>query len=197
MINKVDESEREIVYLRDELLQEIEQYGIDAFEITEVIDYAFSQAELDTKEKVYISLHKSLIVENIKNVNNIEDFNIPSGNGIFIINNTSNYGVGGYNKTSGGSGFRWTEKAKQNARDAWDDDMKAETSLLPQTMTMWCMTIKMKSFISEKSFMMQRETSWMKRHTGHTMTLTCSEAVIQTLSDSRKGMWWNSLKASK
>ena len=128
MINKVDESEREIVYLRDELLQEIEQYGIDAFEITEVIDYAFSQAELDIKEKVYISLHKSLIVENIKNVNNIEDFNIPSGNGIFIINNTSNYGIGGYNKTSGGSGFRWTEKAKQNARDAWNDDMKAEAS---------------------------------------------------------------------
>ena len=126
MINKVDKSEREIVYLRDELLQEIEQYGIDAFEITEVIDYAFSQAELDIKEKVYISLYKSLIVENIKNVKNIEDFNIPSGNGIFIINNTSNYGIGGYNKTSGGSGFRWTEKAKQNARDAWNDDMKAE-----------------------------------------------------------------------
>lgn len=127
-INKVDESKREIVYLRDELLQEIEQYGLDAFEITEVIDYAFSQAELDIKEQVYISLYKSLIVENIQNIRNIKDFNIPSGNGIFVINNISNYGIGGYNKTSGGSGFKWTERAKQNARDAWNDDMKAEAS---------------------------------------------------------------------
>ena len=46
MINKVDESEREIVYLRDELLQEIEQYGIDAFEITEVIDYTYANNNL-------------------------------------------------------------------------------------------------------------------------------------------------------
>lgn len=128
VINKVNESERENVYLRDELLQEMEQYGLDAFEVIEVIDCAFSQAELDIKEKVYISLYKSLVVENIQNVKNTEDFNIPSDNGIFIVNNTSNYGIGGYNKTSGGSGFKWTERAKQNARDAWNDDMKAAAS---------------------------------------------------------------------
>ena len=188
MINKVDESEREIVYLRDELLQEIEQYGIDAFEITEVIDYAFSQAELDIKEKVYISLHKSLIVENVKNVNNIEDFNIPSGNGIFIINNTSNYGIGGYNKTSGGSGFRWTEKAKQNARDAWDDDMKAETR--KRAILMWEDSEMRENLISLMS------KSWsdlnLRKHVSEVLQeFWKDEKRLKDASEFSKSLWKN------
>ena len=41
------------------LLNSIEKYGFEKFEVIEIFDFAFSKKELDTKEKSYISLYKS------------------------------------------------------------------------------------------------------------------------------------------
>lgn len=41
------------------LLNSIEKYGFENFEVIEIFDFAFSKKELDIKEKSYISLYKS------------------------------------------------------------------------------------------------------------------------------------------
>lgn len=41
------------------LLSSIEKHGVEAFEVIEVFDVAFSKAELDSKEKAWISIYKS------------------------------------------------------------------------------------------------------------------------------------------
>ena len=81
----------------DIILEDMDKYGLDAFEVDECIDYAFSKTELDIKEKTYISIYKSM-----------------------ISNSYNNYYVGGYNKTSGGSGakdFKWSEESKQKLKE--------------------------------------------------------------------------------
>ena len=81
----------------DIILKDMEKYGLDAFEVNECIDYAFSKIELDIKEKTYISIYKSM-----------------------ISNSYNNYYVGGYNKTSGGSGvkdYEWSEESKQKLKE--------------------------------------------------------------------------------
>ena len=81
----------------DIILKDMEKYGLDAFEVNECIDYAFSKTELDIKEKTYISIYKSI-----------------------ISNSYNNYYVRGYNKTSGGSGvkdYEWSEESKQKLKE--------------------------------------------------------------------------------
>ena len=81
----------------DIILEDMEKYGLDAFEVDECIDYAFSKTELDIKERTYISVYKSM-----------------------ISNSYNNYYVGGYNKTSGGSGtkdYKWSEESKQKLKE--------------------------------------------------------------------------------
>lgn len=81
----------------DIILEDMEKYGLDAFEVDECIDYAFSKIELDIKERTYISIYKSM-----------------------ISNSYNNYYVGGYNKTSGGSGakdYKWPEESKQKLKE--------------------------------------------------------------------------------
>ena len=97
IVAKAKESDRELLYERDLILQDLEKYGIENFEVNECIDYAFSQDELNTKEKTYIMLYKSIV----KNDDINDDDNI-----------------GGYNKTYGGSYCEWTEMAKQHARES-------------------------------------------------------------------------------
>lgn len=43
-------------YVNDHLFSAIEKYGFDAFEVVKVFDIAFSQIELDIKEKHYIKM---------------------------------------------------------------------------------------------------------------------------------------------
>ena len=74
----------------DIILEDMEKYGLDAFEVDECIDYAFSKTELDIKERTYISVYKSM-----------------------ISNSYDNYYVGGYNKTSGGSGAKDYKKKEE------------------------------------------------------------------------------------
>ena len=81
----------------DIILEDMEKYGLGAFEVDECIDYAFSKTELDIKERTYISVYKSM-----------------------ISNSYDNYYVGGYNKTSGGSGakdYKWSEESKQKLKE--------------------------------------------------------------------------------
>ena len=83
--------------LSDIILEDMEKYGLDAFEVDECIDYAFSKTELDIKERTYISIYKSM-----------------------ISNSYNNYYIGGYNKTSGGSGakdYKWSEESKQKLKE--------------------------------------------------------------------------------
>lgn len=109
IVVKAKESDRELLYERDLILQDLEKYGIENFEVNECIDYAFSQDELNTKEKTYIMLYKSVV----KNNNDINDNDI-----------------GGYNKTYGGSYCQWTEIAKQHARESsiksWENEDRRE-----------------------------------------------------------------------
>lgn len=46
-------------YYNKHLVKSIEKYGFDAFEVNELFDVAFSQEELDIKEKIWISLYKA------------------------------------------------------------------------------------------------------------------------------------------
>lgn len=106
----------------DIVLEDMEKYGLDAFEINECIDYAFSKEELDIKERVYISLYKSKIKENNVYMNTSIDnsFTDINTNGIFVVNCNNCYSIGGYNKTSGGSGvkdFKWPEESKQKLKE--------------------------------------------------------------------------------
>lgn len=70
----------------DIVLEDMEKYGLDAFEINECIDYAFSKEELDIKERVYISLYKSKIKENNVYMNTSIDnsFTDINTNGILL-----------------------------------------------------------------------------------------------------------------
>ena len=106
----------------DIILKDMEKYGLDAFEVNECIDYAFSKTELDIKEKTYISIYKSM-----------------------ISNSYNNYYVGGYNKTSGGSGvkdYEWSEESKQKLKEIKNTPEALERSreaakkenLLPETL---------------------------------------------------------------
>ena len=108
--------------LSDIVLKDMEKYGLDSFEINECIDYAFSKAELDIKEKTYISIYQSMINNNYNNCNSNNDDNLIDKitNGIFIINPYNNCYIGGYNKTSGGAGvkdYKWPEESKQKLKE--------------------------------------------------------------------------------
>lgn len=46
--------------LNKHLLSSIDKYGLEAFEISEIFDIAFSKEELDIKEDIYIKLYNSL-----------------------------------------------------------------------------------------------------------------------------------------
>lgn len=46
-------------YYNEHLFRSIEKYGFDSFEVIKIFDVAFSQIELDIKEKFYIKLFKS------------------------------------------------------------------------------------------------------------------------------------------
>lgn len=122
MVIKAKESKRQLIYERDLILQDLEKYGIENFEVNECIDYAFSQDELNTKEKMYIMLYKSVVKNNYIDDNNIVNIANPIvtnnnvSNGIFFIKNNDN-SIGGYNKTYGGNYCKWTEVAKQNVRE--------------------------------------------------------------------------------
>ena len=91
MDNK-EEYKKEILNKRDILLQDMEKYGLDAFEVNECIDYAFSRQELDIKEKTYIKYYKSLIKEN------------------------------GYNKTAGGQGLQAFVGQDEISRELWKNE---------------------------------------------------------------------------
>ena len=105
----------------DIILEDMDKYGLDVFEINECIDYAFSKEELDIKERVYISFYKSMINNNNNNSNNSNNnFTDKITNGIFIVNSNNNCYIGGYNKTSGGSGakdYKWSEESKQKLKE--------------------------------------------------------------------------------
>lgn len=131
----------------DVVLEDIKKYGLDSFEINECIDYAFSKAELDIKEKTYISIYQSMINNSYNNCNsnNNNNFIDKITNGIFVINPYSNYYIGGYNKTSGGAGikdYKWPEESKQklkeikNTPEAIERARKAATkeNLSPETL---------------------------------------------------------------
>lgn len=45
----------------DELINDIEQYGFENFEVYKNVDYAFSKEELNIKERVYINIYKKNI----------------------------------------------------------------------------------------------------------------------------------------
>ncbi len=87
-----EEYKKNILKARDILLQDIEKYGLDSFEVNECIDYAFSRQELDVKEKTYIKYYKSLIQEN------------------------------GYNKTAGGQGLQAFAGQDEITRKLWENE---------------------------------------------------------------------------
>lgn len=87
-----EEYEKNILITRDILLQDMEKYGLDSFEVNECIDYAFSRQELDVKEKMYIKYYKSLIQEN------------------------------GYNKTAGGQGLQAFAGQDEITRKLWKNE---------------------------------------------------------------------------
>ena len=91
MDNK-EEYKKDILNKRDIFLQDMEKYGLDAFEVNECIDYAFSRQELDIKEKTYIKYYKSLIKEN------------------------------GYNKTAGGQGLQAFVGQDEISRELWKNE---------------------------------------------------------------------------
>lgn len=87
-----EEYKKNILIARDILLQDMEKYGLDSFEVNECIDYAFSRQELDVKEKMYIKYYKSLIQEN------------------------------GYNKMAGGQGLQAFAGQDEIARKLWENE---------------------------------------------------------------------------
>ena len=92
MVIKAKESKRQLIYERDLILQDLEKYGIENFEVNECIDYAFSRQELDAKEKTYIKYYRSLIKEN------------------------------GYNKTAGGQGLQAFIGQSEISRELWKNE---------------------------------------------------------------------------
>ena len=91
-LDNKEEYKKNILKARDILLQDIEKYGLDSFEVNECIDYAFSRQELDVKEKMYIKYYKSLIQEN------------------------------GYNKTAGGQGLQAFAGQDEISRELWKNE---------------------------------------------------------------------------
>lgn len=74
--------ERSDTHCNEHLLNSMNKYGIDSFKVVEVFDVAFSEDELNTKEKCWISVYKS---------------------------NNPKYG---YNSTNGGDSFKFSDDSK-------------------------------------------------------------------------------------
>lgn len=167
----------------DIILKDMEKYGLDAFEVNECIDYAFSKTELDIKEKTYISIYKSM-----------------------ISNSYNNYYVGGYNKTSGGSGvkdYEWSEESKQKLKEIKNTPEALERSreaakkenLSPETLKQRSESLKghnvsddTKSLISDCIEKMWKDGKYN------------SEEVRKNMSDGQKRRWEdedNKIKASE
>ena len=167
----------------DIILKDMEKYGLDAFEVNECIDYAFSKTELDIKEKTYISIYKSM-----------------------ISNSYNNYYVGGYNKTSGGSGvkdYEWSEESKQKLKEIKNTPEALERSreaakkenLSPETLKKRSESLKghnvsdnTKSLISDCIEKMWEDGKYN------------SEEVRKNMSDGQKRRWEdedNKIKASE
>ena len=169
--------------LSDIILEDMEKYGLDAFEVDECIDYAFSKTELDIKERTYISVYKSM-----------------------ISNSYDNYYVGGYNKTSGGSGakdYKWSEESKQKLKETKNTPEALERSreaakkenLSPETLKQRSESLKghnvsddTKSLISDCIEKMWKDGKYN------------SEEVRKNMSDGQKRRWEdedNKIKASE
>ena len=167
----------------DIILEDMEKYGLGAFEVDECIDYAFSKTELDIKEKTYISIYKSM-----------------------ISNSYNNYYVGGYNKTSGGSGtkdYKWSEESKQKLKEIKNTPEALERSreaakkenLSPETLKQRSESLKghnvsydTKSLISDCIEKMWKDGKYN------------SEEVRKNMSDGQKRRWEdedNKIKASE
>ena len=167
----------------DIILEDMEKYGLDAFEVDECIDYAFSKTELDIKEKTYISIYKSM-----------------------ISNSYNNYYVGGYNKTSGGSGakdYKWSEESKQKLKETKNTPEALERSreaakkenLSPETLKQRSESLKGHNVSDDTKLLISDciEKMWEDGKYN-------SEEVRKNMSDAAKKRWEdedNKIKASE
>lgn len=167
----------------DIILEDMEKYGLDAFEVDECIDYAFSKIELDIKERTYISIYKSM-----------------------ISNSYDNYYVGGYNKTSGGSGakdYKWSEESKQKLKEIKNTPEALERSrevakkenLSPETLKQRSESLKGHNVSDDTKLLISDciEKMWEDGKYN-------SEEVRKNMSDGQKRRWENEdnkIKASE
>ena len=167
----------------DIILEDMEKYGLDAFEVDECIDYAFSKTELDIKERTYISVYKSM-----------------------ISNSYDNYYVGGYNKTSGGSGakdYKWSEESKQKLKEIKNTPEALERSreaakkenLSPETLKQRSESLKGHCISDDTKLLISDciEKMWEDGKYN-------SEEVRKNMSDGQKRRWEdedNKIKASE
>lgn len=86
-------------HYNDHLLKSITKYGFEAFEVIEIYDIAFSQVELDIKEKTYIKLFNSHIRKYGYN------FTEGGGNGKRSIETR-------HKLSEARKGYRWSEEEK-------------------------------------------------------------------------------------
>ena len=156
----------------DIILKDMEKYGLDAFEVNECIDYAFSKTELDIKEKTYISIYKSM-----------------------ISNSYNNYYVGGYNKTSGGSGvkdYEWSEESKQKLKEIKNTPEALERSkqaakkenLSPETLKKRSESLKGHNVSDNTKLLISDYIKKMWEDGKYN-----SEAVRKNMSDAAKKRW--------
>ena len=167
----------------DIILKDMEKYGLDAFEVNECIDYAFSKTELDIKEKTYISIYKSM-----------------------ISNSYNNYYVGGYNKTSGGSGvkdYEWSEESKQKLKEIKNTPEALERSreaakkenLSPETLKQRSESLKNHDVSDYTKSLISSSIEKMWENGKYN-----SEEVRKNMSDGQKRRWEdedNKIKASE
>ena len=169
--------------LSDIILEDMEKYGLDAFEVDECIDYAFSKTELDIKERTYISIYKSM-----------------------ISNSYNNYYIGGYNKTSGGSGakdYKWSEESKQKLKETKNTPEALERSreaakkenLSPETLKQRSESLKGHNVSDDTKLLISDciEKMWEDGKYN-------SEEVRKNMSDGQKRRWEdedNKIKASE
>ena len=167
----------------DIILEDMEKYGLNAFEVDECIDYAFSKTELDIKERTYISVYKSM-----------------------ISNSYDNYYVGGYNKTSGGSGakdYKWSEESKQKLKETKNTPEALERSreaakkenLSPETLKQRSESLKGHCISDDTKLLISDciEKMWEDGKYN-------SEEVRKNMSDGQKRRWEdedNKIKASE
>lgn len=192
----------------DIILEDMEKYGLDAFEVNECIDYAFSKEELDIKERAYISIYQSMINNGHNNYNSNNNNNIIDKitNGIFAISPYSNCYVGGYNKTSGGSGakdYKWSEESKQklkatkNTPEALERSREAakKENLSPETLKQRSESLKGHCISDNTKLLISDCIEKMWENGKYD-----SEEVRKNMSDGQKRRWEdedNKIKASE